>query len=762
MSKSYLTFHDPAKKWEEALPIGNGSLGGMIYGHVNKEIIQINEDTLWSGKPLDDSSFDITDYLPRARKLIDEEKYVEAHEYINTHMLGHWSQNYLPMGNVLIDFKHKGRIDDYKRELDMVEGISYVSYIYGDVTYSREYFCTKVDDLLAVHIEVSRIGALNCVVTVESFLKHTVSAPWDYLICQGEAPIHVDPVYDSKEEPIIYKDDEKGIAFATLVKVDTDGVVFTNNNNLDIQHGSYMTLYFACKTNFIDPFTPPNSQVKNPLGLCEGILEKAMAKGYSKIKADHITDFRGFMDRVHLQLDDSDSSLPMDQHILGMKDKEKLDGRLIEQLFQLGRYLTVSASREGSQATNLQGIWNCMIQAPWSSNYTININTQMNYWPVDVANLSECYEPLLRLVSDLSISGINGAKALGCSGWTANHNTDLWRLSIPVSGNAQFAFWPLGGPWLATHLYEHFLFTEDMDYLREIFPIIQESAKFCLDWAYIDVKTGYRVTSPSTSPENAYKMKDGSVSSITKASTMDMNIMWQVLSDCIHAMAILDIKDEQFLTILNETREKLYPLKINAKGQLGEWWDDQTYCDDGHRHVSHLCGLYPGHRVDCDQDTELTKAHHQSLEDRIANGGGHTSWSCAWVMLLYARLRDRNRTKDMMMKFFKHSLIRNGLSSHPPFQIDGNYGFTAAVCEMLIQSHNDYIEILPALPEELSKGSFEGLRARGGFEISAKWYNNQVEEVCIRSNKDGICRLKVNDQLMDIRCEKANHTIIFL
>lgn len=761
MRRMNLLFHDPANKWEEALPIGNGSLGGMIYGRVDEETIQVNEDTLWSGKPLDDSDFDLTSKLAEARRLIDEGQYVDAHGFINKHMLGHWTQNYLPMCNIKLRHKYPGESSYYERSLDMLEGISYVSYRRDNVNYTREYFCSKVDNVMVIHVEADQSGALNCEAYTDSPLKFQVEAPWDYLIGEGEAPIHVDPIYDSKETPIIYKDNEKGISFGTLIKAESDGIVFTNNNRLDIQNATYVTLYFVAKTNFIDPFTTPDHDM-NLREQCNRIMKKVLKKGYKAIKEDHIVDFSGLMERVSLTLSDEDDTRTTDQHIDDMENSEQLDGKLIEEIFQFGRYLIVSGSREGSQATNLQGIWNSMMQAPWCSNYTININTQMNYWPVDVANLSECYEPLTRLVEELAVSGVHAAKGLGCDGWTANHNTDLWRQSIPVSGNAQYAFWPFGGPWLTTLLYEHYLFTEDRDFLEQVYPVIKGSALFCMDWAYEDEKTGYMVTSPATSPENSFVNEEGGVSAVTKASAMDMNITWQVLTDCIHAMEILGIEDESLLKKLHTTRDKLYPLKITKDGLIGEWWDEQVNRDLGHRHVSHLCGLYPGHRIQCDEDDALMEAHYQSLEDRIANGGGHTSWSCAWVTLLYARLRNQGRTKDMMMKFFKHSLIRNGLSSHPPFQIDGNYGFTAAVCETLLQSHNDYIEILPALPEELVTGAFTGLRARGGYEISARWKEGRVIEVRVNPTKTSDIKLKVNGEILTIHCEMGEEVCMHL
>ncbi|WP_432663345.1 glycoside hydrolase family 95 protein [Wukongibacter baidiensis] len=766
--KMRLMISKPAYKWEEALPIGNGSFGGMVFGRCDKEVIGLNEETLWSGKPLDQETYDVQHHLPKVRDLLDKEEYYECNRYINEHMLGHWTQSYMPLGTIFMDFGHKGLVDDYKNELDMERGIVNLSYKHEGVEYKREYFCSEVDDVMIIHLTSSRFAGIRCLLDFDSLLKHEMNAPWEYIYCEGEVPIHADPIYDSSEEPLVYGEDEEGIKFGTVIRVQTDGTVMTNGNTLSIQNGTEATIFIACKTNFIDADTASKDSHRVPIKECEEIIKSAMRKGYETIKEDHVKYFSKLMNRVHVAFGKKkDDMLPTDQRIIKMREStsEGFDLSLVEELFQFGRYLVVSGSSPKSQATNLQGIWNNLLQAPWCSNYTININTQMNYWLVDVTKLSECMEPLVKLVKDLARKGDVAARGLGCRGWTAHHNTDLWHQTLPVSGNAQYAFWPLGGPWLTTHLYEHYRFTGDQEFLKGVYSIMKGAAEFCLDWCIEE--EGKLTTAPSTSPENAffYKEKnngDEKRSCVVKGSTMDISIMWELFDQCERAMKELNLSDEDFAKELRAAKEKLFPYQITEDGRIQEWHKDFKERDMGHRHISHLFGLYPGTRINTDEDEKLLKACSKSIETRLEHGGGHTSWSCAWVMLLYARLRDKKMAGEMIEKYQKHSLIRNGLSSHPPFQIDGNYGFTAGIAEMLLQSHNDYIEVLPSLPKELNEGSFEGLCTRGGYEVKAIWKNGKAEKVEVKSERVSSYQIKINGTMYNVDCQKGEWTDIRL
>lgn len=758
-----LTFDDCALNWEEALPLGNGSLGAMVFGNATNEIIKLNEDTLWSGIPKTDENYNVVDKIAIARTLVEDKKYNEAEDFIRENMLGHYTQTYLPMGNIYMDFEHKSEISNYTRELDLIHATAQINYSCEGANYMREYFCSKADNVLSIRVKTDVPNSINCKIKMDSLLKHEFSYDATSIKLTGQAPRHADPCYHMSENPIIYDDNVKGIEFACISKIHTDGVASFENNLLCVKAASYFNLFVVAKTNFIDSFTLPNSNIKNPVLLCDDILSKINDKDYELIKQQHTTYFSENMNKAKLSFSTEKETLSLTtkQRITDMKNRTDIDAVLAVQLFQFGRYLMLSASEEKSQAMNLQGIWNENLHAPWSSNYTININTQMNYWPVDVANLSQCFEPLYTLIEQLSKSGTVAAKAFGCKGWTANHNTDLWRQSIPVSGFPVYAFWPFGGPWLATTLYEHYSFIQDKVFLQKAYPIIKQSAMFCLDWGYVD-SNGYFVTAPSTSPENKYTNNQQNCC-ITKASTMDMSIMWQIFQDCINSIDELNLVEESaFKSQLKETQNKLYPYNINSDGRLQEWWSDMPDAESGHRHVSHLIGLYPFHRVNCDDDIQLLKAHDKSLEKRIENGSGHTSWSCAWIMSLYARLKNKDKTKLMILKYFKNSLIINGFSSHPPFQIDGNFGYTAGICEMLLQSNNDYIEILPALPLELDSGSFSGFKARGGYQVGAKWSKGKVTQLTVLA-KDNITKwFKINDKMMQINCKKDTEITVVI
>lgn len=754
MDKCILTFSDCALNWEEALPLGNGSFGAMVFGNATKEVLRLNEDTLWAGLPKTDDDYNVADKIATARALVESKKYNEAEDFIRENMLGHYTQAYMPMSDLYMDFDHSDEISNYTRELDLINATAQVSYSCEGANYTREYFCSKADDVLSIRIKTDVSNSINCKVKMDSLLKYELSCDTDTIKLIGEAPRHIDPCYHRTENPIIY-DAVKGIEFACISKVYTDGVITFKNNNLCVKSASYLNVYVAAKTSFIDPFTMPNSSIKNPVLLCNDILAKINDKDYELIKQQHTAYFSENMNKVNLSFstEKETSTLTTKQRITDMKNRADIDAVLAVQLFQFGRYLMLSASDENSQAMNLQGIWNADLYPAWSSNYTININTQMNYWPVDVANLSQCFEPLYTLIEQLSQSGTAAAKAFGCKGWTANHNTDLWKQSIPVANAPVYAFWPFGGPWLATTLYEHYSFTQDKDFLQKAYPIMKQSAVFCLDWGYVD-SNGYFVTAPSTSPENKYNNGQQDCC-ITKASTMDMCIMWQIFQDCMNTIDELNLAQElSFKSELKAAQDILYPYNINNDGRLQEWWSDMPDAEPGHRHVSHLIGLYPFHRVNCDSDTELLKAHYNSLEKRIENGSGHTSWSCAWIMSLYARLKNKEKAKLMILKYFKNSLIINGFSSHPPFQIDGNFGYTAGICEMLIQSNNDYIEILPALPLELSTGSFSGLKARGGYQVGAKWSKGTVTQVTVLAKNNADKWFKINDKMIQVNCKK--------
>lgn len=750
-----LVLDQPAKVWEDASPLGNGSLGAMVYGGVHHEIIGLNEETFWSGKPLEDDDYDVTEHLNEARKLIDKQHYHKAHKFVNDKLVKtHWTQNYLPLGQVEISLGTKGRYEDYRRELNMTKGMLTVDYQVDNVKYHRESFCSHIDQVCVLHLEADSPKALGCEIKLDSLIRHEVFAEGKALAMEAEAPVHTDPVYDQSDEPIRYGDKGEGIHATTLVYIDTDGELeVTDKGTLLIKSGQNATLYMTAKTNFVDENTKPcNSNIKTK-ELCQEILAKATAKGYNQLKEDHIADFQDLMNRVEVHFDHEPFifNRRRDEMVKEPWD-EKFDVGIAEALFDFGRYLIISGSREGTQPTNLQGIWNGEMCPAWCSNYTININTQMNYWPVDVTNLTECFEPLYRLTRELSQKGDVPARALGCKGWTAHHNTDLWRQTVPVSGDAQYSFWPFSGPWFMIQLFDHYEFTRDLNYLKEIYPLMKGAAEFCIDWLYEE--EGVLHTSPSMSPENSFYDLLNRKCCITKSSTMDHSIIWELLTSCLKAMKALDLEEEesQWGNLLVSTRDKLCPLQLTKDGRIMEYAIEHREREKDHRHVSHLFGMYPGNRMK-GQD-KFIEGCHKSLMTRLKHGGGQTSWSCSWYTLLFARLRDGHMCGKMLNKFQSRSLLTNGFSTHPPFQIDGNYGITSAIAEMLIQSDEESITLLPALPEKFKTGYFKGLRCRGDFTVNAQWEDGKLNTLEIYGKKGATTTLYISGDVINVSFEE--------
>lgn len=771
-----LWYNQPAQKWTQALPLGNGRIGAMVYGDIRHEMICLNEDTLWSGVPRDTNDPTAGEHIRKAALLTKEGRADQAQILLEDQVLGTWGQSYMPLGNMELLFEHNHNCYNYYRELDLERAVTSVVYTCGEVEYRRECFVTAIDDGMVLRLTASKPEQISFTLSLTSLLKNHINVSTDTLILQGECPGQVAPNYVDREEPIIYSDvaQERGIGFYAMVKVShIGGSLIEEDNNLKLKDATEVTLYFTVKTSFDGFDKHPFLEGRKIKGPCEKTMQALMAKPYQELIESHVTDYQSYFKRVDFYLETKqDIEFPTDQRLRAFARGETDDG-LYMLLFQYGRYLLISSSRPGTQAANLQGIWNDQLRAPWSSNYTVNINTQMNYWPAFSCNLGELNAPLLELIKDISKSGRKTAKVYyNARGFTAHHNIDLWRITTPVGPRgtrsaAKWGFWPMGAAWLCRHVYDQYEFSGDLEYLRnEALPLLKAACLFCLDLLTPN-EEGHLWVSPATSPENEYYL-DGLECGIAGTSTMTMTILRDLFKNCIKAFDLLG-EEKQLKEQLQNTLPKLYPYRVGSRGQLLEWNGDLEGTDPHHRHVSHLYGLHPANEFTFEHTPELIEACKVTLNERGDDG---TGWSLGWKINHWARLRDG----DHALKLVKRQLrpvddieinysnqggtYDNLFDAHPPFQIDGNFGVCAGIAEMLLQSHEGFLHLLPALPKEWAEGHIAGLVGRGNVVVSLWWQEGVLKKAQLSPLIDGTIIVQYQGRKVELYA-KAGDELIF-
>ncbi|WET00853.1 glycoside hydrolase family 95 protein [Flavobacterium sp. YJ01] len=770
-SKNVLWYKQPAEFFEESLVLGNGKMGATVFGGANSDKIYLNDITLWSGEPVNaNMSPEAYKNIPAIREALQNENYKLAEE-LNKKVQGKNSESYAPLGTLEINNSEKGKAVNYHRELDLSNAISKVSYEMAGIKYTREYFVSAPDKVMIIKLTADQKGALNFDINLKSLLQSNVEVRNNILVLKGSAPIHENAGYNVVPKYLNLKD--RGTRFTGLVQIKkTDGKITSSRETLTLKDATEAIIFVSVATSFNGFDKNPASEGLDDVSIALQNLNNAYAKPFDKLKESHISDYQKFFNRVDLDLGKTVApDLPTDERLLRYADGKE-DKNLEILYFNFGRYLLISSSRTLGVPANLQGLWNPHLSPPWSSNYTMNINLEENYWLAENTNLSEMHSSLLSFIKNLSVTGKVTAKTFyGVDkGWAAAHNSDIWAMTNPVGQfgkeDPMWACWPLAGAWLSTHIWEHYIFSQDKDYLKkEGYPLMKGAAEFCLGWLVPD-KNGNLITSPSTSPENQYKLSDGFVGATLYGGTADLAMIRECFDKTIKASKVLNT-DADFRKKIETALSKLYPYQIGKKGNLQEWYFDWDDNDPKHRHQSQLFGLFPGDHITPLKTPDLAEASKKTLEIK---GDETTGWSKGWRINLWARLWDGNRAYKMFRELLRYvdpdgkktekprrggGTYPNLFDAHPPFQIDGNFGGAAAVAEMLAQSNENEIRLLPALPDAWSEGSVKGICARGGFEIEMTWNNKKPEKVIVSSKNGGKTMLIFGDKKQEIVLKKG-------
>ena len=749
-----IKFNRPADFFEETLVLGNGRMGASVFGNPEHEKIYLNDLTLWSGEPVDaNMNPEAYKNVALVREALRNNNFQLA-DKLNKKIQGKYSQSYAPLGTMLIDFKYDGKYSELSRVLDIDNATSHLHYVVNGVQYSREYFVSYPDRVMAIKLTSSKKGTLTFDLKFLSQLRYKLSFAKNVYVASGYAPYYTVPSYVRAENPVRF-DESKATRFASLFGIkNVDGAVVKTDSTIGVRNASQVIIYVAVSTSFNGFDKNPATQGADYLNIAKNNLTKAMAKPYEKLRAAHIADYQQLFNRVKLNLGKTNAPDLTTPERLKRYAQGKEDKNLEVLYFNYGRYLLIASSRTLGVPANLQGLWNPYMRPPWSSNYTTNINVQENYWPAEVCNLSEMHNSLLTFINGLATTGAVTAKTFyGCNGWAVAHNSDIWAMSNPVgdfgNGDPVWACWNMGGAWLSTHLWEHYAFTKDEKYLREkAYPLMKGAAHFLLEWLIPNPHNPNElITAPCTSPEADYITDKGYRGSSFYGGTADLAIIRELFKNTIKGAKTLGI-DSDYQQQLQAALNRLRPYHIGKRGNLMEWyhdWDDQDW---HHRHQSHLLGLYPFHQISVAKTPELAAAATKTLEIK---GDNSTGWSTGWRINLWARLHRADKAYQIYRKLltyvspevYKDSKHHSGgtypnlFDAHPPFQIDGNFGGTAGVCEMLMQCDGETMNLLPALPQEWQAGEIRGLKARGNYGVSLAWNKGKLTQATITSKNEG-------------------------